>query len=196
MTSRLLPALFAGAFSLVLLFAAPVLAAGKTLDEDNPPPEASEAPEGTMTLDHMDEIVHRLDEDAVREGGMWNFKVADVPVMIVTDEKNDRMRVMVAIRKVDELDSAELMRLLQADFDSALDARYAVAHEILWSAYIHPLAALHDRQFISAIGQTVNLALTYGTSYTSGALVFGGGDSQQLLRRQLIDELQKKGRKA
>ncbi|PKP66916.1 MAG: hypothetical protein CVT83_09045 [Alphaproteobacteria bacterium HGW-Alphaproteobacteria-5] len=169
---------------------------GKTLDEDNPPPEAAEAPEGTMTLDHMDEIVRRLDENAVREGGMWNFKVADVPVMIVTDEKNDRMRVMVAIRKAGELDSAELMRLLQADFDSALDARYAVAHEILWSAYIHPLAALYDRQFISAIGQTVNLALTYGTSYTSGALVFGGGDSQQLLRRKLIDDLQEKGRKA
>ena len=196
MTSRLLPALFAGAFSLALLFAAPVPGVGKTLDEDNPPPEAAEAPEGTMTLDHMDEIVRRLDENAVREGGMWNFKVADVPVMIVIDEKNDRMRVMVAIRKVGELDSAELMRLLQADFDSALDARYAVAHEILWSAYIHPLAALHDRQFISAIGQTVNLALTYGTSYTSGALVFGGGDSQQLLRRQLIEELQKKGQKA
>jgi len=196
MTSRLLPALFAGAFSFALLFAAPVPGAGKTLDEDNPPPEAAEAPEGTMTLDHMDEIVRRLDENAVREGGMWNFKVADVPVMIVTDEKNDRMRVMVAIRKAGELDSAELMRLLQADFDSALDARYAVAHEILWSAYIHPLAALHDRQFISAIGQTVNLALTYGTSYTSGALVFGGGDSQQLLRRKLIDDLQEKGRKA
>lgn len=196
MSSRFFPALIAGVFSSALFFAAPVLGAGKTLGDDNPPPDTAEAPEGTMTLDRMDEIVHKLDENAVREGGMWSFKIADVPVTIVTDEKNDRMRIMVAIRKVDEVDDAELMRLLQADFDSALDARYAVAHDILWSAYIHPLAALHDRQFISAIGQTVNLALTYGTSYTSGELVFGGGDSQQLLRRKLIDDLQKKGEEA
>lgn len=197
MPSRLLTALFPGALSLALLFAAPAFGAGKALDENDPPAE-SEAPppEGTMTLDRMDEIVLRLDENAVREGGMWNFKVADVPVVIVTDEKNDRMRIMVAIRKIDDIGADELMRLLQADFDSALDARYAVAHDVLWSAYIHPLAALHDRQFISAIGQTVNLALTYGTSYTSGALVFGGGDSQQLLRRKLIDELLKKGEEA
>ena len=45
------------------------------------------------------------------------------------------------------------------------------------------------------IGQTVNTALTYGTTYTSGAAVFGGGDSKAIIRRQLIDKLIKKGLK-
>lgn len=190
MPPRLLSAAFGGVLSLLLL-AIPALAA-----EEAPPETAEAKPEGTMTLDHMDEIVRRLDKEAVREANGWKFKIAEVAVMIVADEKHNRMRILVPIRKVDGLDAAELMRLMQADFDSALDARYAVAHEILWSAFIHPLAALHDDQFISAIGQTVNLALTYGSSYTSGELVFGGGDSGELLRRQLIDDLLKKGREA
>lgn len=194
MPTRLLSAVFGGAFSLLLL-AVPALAADEAPPETTP--ESAEAPrEGTMTLGHMDEIVRRLDKGAVREANGWKFKIAEVAVMIVADETHNRMRILVPIRKVDGLDAAELMRLMQADFDSALDARYAVAHEILWSAFIHPLSALHDGQFISAIGQTVNLALTYGSSYTSGELVFGGGDSQELLRRQLIDDLLKKGREA
>ncbi len=198
MSTRLLSAVFGGTLSLLLL-AVPALGAKDAPPESAPEatPESAEAPrEGTMTLDHMDEIVRRLDKEAVREANGWKFKIAEVAVMIVADEKHNRMRILVPIRKVDGLDAGELMRLMQADFDSALDARYAVAHEILWSAFIHPLSALHDEQFISAIGQTVNLALTYGSSYTSGELVFGGGDSQELLRRQLIDDLLKKGREA
>ena len=48
---------------------------------------------------------------------------------------------------------------------------------------------LHDRQLIEAIGQTVNLARTYGSSYASGLLLFGGGDSGAIQQRELIDEL-------
>ena len=40
----------------------------------------------------------------------------------------------------------------------------------------------------------MNLALTYGTTYTSGGLTYGGGDSNQL-HRELIDRLLKKGEK-
>lgn len=56
----------------------------------------------------------------------------------------------------------ELLRLLQANFDSALDARYAVARGILWAVYIHPLSALTDREFLPGLGQTVNIVRTYG----------------------------------
>ena len=48
----------------------------------------------------------------------------------------------------------------------------------MWSAYIHPLSELTEHQFIDGLAQTVNLAATYGTTYSSGALIFGGGDSQ------------------
>ena len=46
---------------------------------------------------------------------------------------------------------------------------------------------------VSSCLPLVNLVTTYGTSYSSGLLVFGGGDSQAIQRRELIDELLQKG---
>ncbi|MEO0694373.1 MAG: hypothetical protein AAFY90_16035, partial [Pseudomonadota bacterium] len=79
-----------------------------------------------------------------------------------------------------------------ANFDSALDARYAVANGRLWGVFIHPMRALERDQLISGIAQTVNIAKTYGTLYSGGAMQFGGGDSPGL-QRQLIDRLLEKG---
>jgi len=103
------------------------------------------------------------------------------------------MRIIVPIVKSDDLDRAQLYRTMQANFDSALDARYCVAKGVLWSAFIHPLGALTDREFVSGLGQAVNLVATFGSSYSSGALMFKGGDSDGIRRRQLIDELMEKG---
>jgi hypothetical protein len=83
--------------------------------------------------------------------------------------------------------------MMQANFDSALDARYAIAEGRLWAVYIHPLSPLRDEQLISGVGQVVNAALTYGTLYTSGAGQFGRGDSAGEQRR-LLERLQERGR--
>ena len=104
------------------------------------------------------------------------------------------MRVVVGIAPADELEPDLLFRLMQANFDTALDARYAIAQDVLWATFIHPLSPLTNEQFLSGIGQTVNLARTFGSTFSSGALSFGGGDSRDLLERQLIEELLKKGR--
>ncbi len=163
-------------------------------------PKTTETPtlqttfEGTMTIDLMDEIIKRLDKDAKPlKKGSWQFSIEKVKVIVVTDEKRDRMRILVPIRQASSLSSEELFRAMQANFDTALDSRYALAKGILWSTYIHPLRALHHKQFISAIGQTVNAAITYGTTYTSGVLTFGGGDSRGIIQRKLIENLLKKG---
>ncbi len=149
--------------------------------------------EGSMSLENMHTILERLDEDLQNQNGSWQLTVADIPVVIVTDDTNNRMRILVAIRKADTLSEYDLIRIMQANFDSALDARYAIAQGILWSTFIHPLSTLHDGQFIEAIGQTVNLARTYGASYSSGLLLFGGGDSGAIQQRELIDQLLKQG---
>ena len=81
---------------------------------------------------------------------------------------------------------------MQANFDSALDSRYALANGRLWSIFIHPFAALGNDRLISGIAQTVNVAKTYGTLYSGGALQLGGGDSNDL-QRDLIERLLKRG---
>lgn len=150
--------------------------------------------EGSMTLVRIDEIVRRLDpETKALRPGSWQFTISERPVVIITDILNNRMRILSPITKVETLPDGAMERMMQANFDTALDARYAVARGVVWATFIHPLAALHDRQFISAIGQTVNLSLTFGKTFSSGEMSFRGGDSNDLLRKRLIEELQKKG---
>lgn len=145
-----------------------------------------------MSLARLDEIIRALDPESVTNGRFWQMTIAGVKIMIITDEAADRMRAIAPVRKLDEMSQEDFTRVLQANFDSALDARYAIAKDVLWSAFIHPLGALEKEEFISGLGQVANLAESYGTLYSGGALQFGGGDSGAL-QRKLIDDLLKKG---
>jgi hypothetical protein len=55
------------------------------------------------------------------------------------------------------------------------------------------LSTLNDKDFISGLGQTINIVLSYGQSYSSGMFTFGGGDSGELLDKELIEELLRRG---
>ncbi len=145
-----------------------------------------------MTLPRMAEIVLALDPEARTTGNSFEFQIDDIPVLIVFDIRANRMRAMVPIRSADGMTPEEMQRVMQANFDSALDARYAVAQGRLWGIFIHPFKELERDQLISGVAQTVNVAKTYGTLYTSGAGQFGAGDSGDL-QRQLIEELLERG---
>lgn len=169
------------------VFFAVLLCLVGTLGNTQTAPDAP-APEGRMTVERLGQIVKAVDPEAVLRGTAMELTIQDVPVLIVTDARADRMRAMVPIRAAEGLDAAELLRLMQANFDSALDARYAVAQGRLWGVYIHPLSALEREQFLSGLAQTVNVAHTYGQTYSGGAQVFGGGDSNGLYQ-ELLDGL-------
>lgn len=151
-----------------------------------------EVSEPAMTMERLVAITQALDVNASVQGNFVQLTLADVPVLIVADARADRMRAMVPIRAADGLEPEELMRLMQANFDTALDARYAVARGRLWGVFIHPLSPLEKEQLLSGLAQTVSVALTYGSSYSGGAVQYGGGDSQEIYRG-LLDELRKKG---
>ena len=162
--------------------------------------DTSESPQGQPILKPdgmdnagLDKLIKRLDGQAKAEEGYWEFIIEDRRVFVITDERADRMRIISPIESVEGLGEDQLYRLMQANFDSALDARYSIAKGVVWSAYIHPLSPLSDKEFLIGVGQVVNLVETYGTTYSSGALIFQGGDSQDLQRRKLIDQLLEKG---
>jgi hypothetical protein len=155
-------------------------------------PLLAQEAEPHMTLERMAEIVLVLDEEANITPNGFEFVIDDVPVLIVADVRANRMRAMVPISSVDGMTPEEMERVLQANFDSALDARYAIAMGRLWGVFIHPLKELERDQLISGIAQTVNVAQTYGGLYTSGAAQFGAGDSSGL-QAQLLEELLEKG---
>ncbi len=172
-------------FLLAALVAAFTLAYAQAQSTD---PLESIVPEG-MTAQRLAAIIGVIDEDARREANVVEFAIDEHPIVLVYDEAADRMRLMAPVAKVDELEEGELLRLMQANFDSALDARYAIAQGVLWGLFVHPLSSLSEEQFVEAIGQTINVAVTFGDSYNSGVFVFGGGDSNAIERRELIDRL-------
>lgn len=99
----------------------------------------------------------------------------DGMMMVMTDEKANRMRMMMPIQPFDpakEEDVRTALIALHANYDRALDARYAVSDGILWSAFIHPLSSLSEEDLASAIHQVRTLRKNTGTTYSSGALLF------------------------
>ncbi|MBT5219953.1 MAG: hypothetical protein HOM16_10810 [Woeseia sp.] len=111
---------------------------------------------------------------------------------VIYDIAADRMRIVMPIGSTDGISNDELIRVMQANYDSALDARYAIANEQMWGVYIHPLSELSDDEFLTALGETANIVISYGTSYSSGLFMFGGGDSAEIQQRELIEELKKR----
>lgn len=158
----------------------------------DPPVVVAPVTEPPMTYERLGRILAVLDPELEPSGPAFQLRIEEIPVFVITDEAADRMRAMVPIRSAADLSTEDLMRMMQANFDSALDARYAVANGTLWATFIHPLSPLKKDQLISGLGQTVNVARTYGSLYSGGGVQFGGGDSSTL-QQQLIQELLKKG---
>lgn len=139
------------------------------------------------------EAVKRIDPAAKMSEAGAEFSVNGISLLLVYDINADRMRVIAPVAEAGALTAEALTRLMQANFDSALDARYALAKGYLWAAFLHPLSTLDGADFGAGVAQTVNLVTTYGTSYNSGVHVFGGGDSLEE-QQELVEELKKKGR--
>jgi len=135
------------------------------------------AQDAAMTPERLVDIILALDPDAAINANGIELTIEDIPVLVVMAPNADRMRAMVPIASVEDVTPEEMNRMMQANFDTALDARYAVAQGRVWGIFMHPLGALERAEFLSGLAQTVNLARTYGTLYSGGAQVFGGGDS-------------------
>ena len=99
------------------------------------------------------------------------------PIMVVlTDDRADRMRLMMPIRKFDPRKAQDLrlaLIALHSNYDRALDARYALQDGVLWSVFIHPLESLTEGDLKNGINQVRALRKNTGTTFTSSELLFG-----------------------
>jgi len=147
-----------------------------------------------MTIIAMDTIITRLDSEVEHpRKGFWRFTIEGAGVIVVADEEHDRLRILVGVQNAKDLNQTQLVKIAQSNFDTALDARYAISQDILWAIYVHPLTSLGNEQFISAIGQTVNLAVSYGDGNSSGGILFDGGKAKDAQRYEMIQKLIVKG---
>lgn len=106
--------------------------------------------------------------------GRWELIYNELPMMVLTDERNDRMRIIAPIIEASKLDEGLLLDCLTANFHSALDVKYAISNELLWSVYVHPLSPVTEKEITSALQQVYAAAATFGTTFSSTPLLFGG----------------------
>ena len=76
---------------------------------------------------------HRLDtlireHGNVDEGqlGHWRFEYQDRSLLVMSDEMHNRMRIITPVAEVNDLGDQIWLLVLTANFDRALDARYAI----------------------------------------------------------------------
>ena len=130
-----------------------------------------------MTQQRLHEIIHDLGSEVTGRGPVLEFTFQGTRLACVSDREHDRMRIIAPIRRQSELSADQIVRILEANFHTALDARYATSEGVLYAAYIHPLAPLTEAQVRSAFVQVSNLVRTFGTTYSSGVLQYGTSGS-------------------
>ncbi|WP_430412543.1 hypothetical protein [Kordia sp.] len=137
-----------------------------------------------MSAQHMNntklgEILTKNSDTIQGQAGNWRFAVNDKLFICLTDEKNNRMRIISPITEVSNIDDKTLKNCLTANFHTALDVKYAISDAILWSVFTHPLKELSETQVVDAVAQVYNANYTFGTIYSSTNLSFPGAIGQE-----------------
>jgi len=129
-----------------------------------------------MTNEDLDLIIKNVCKIVKGRHGNWEFKINTTHFICLTDEHHNRMRIIAPITKISDVSSEQLNKCMEANFHTAFDTKYAVSNGILWSVFIHPLKELSQKQVIDAISQVYSTVNTFGTSYSSGNLIFPKSD--------------------
>ncbi|MEO0571375.1 MAG: hypothetical protein AAF039_06690 [Bacteroidota bacterium] len=125
------------------------------------------------------DIIEQEADTVSIQGNSILFLVNDAVLRCIYDENANRMRIISPIVEREKLGEEELLNALVANFHSALDVKYALSDEIVWSVYAHPLKQLSEAQVVDAIQQVYAAAVTFGGSYSSTNLVFPGNTNKK-----------------
>ncbi|OGF08379.1 MAG: hypothetical protein A2W00_02960 [Candidatus Eisenbacteria bacterium RBG_16_71_46] len=132
-----------------------------------------------MTSTAITKFLESYLTDMEGQPGFWRGIHDDVSLFVFSDDEHDRVRVMAPIGELTELDPEVLQVLLQANYDRALDAKYALRGREVWSVCVHPLATLAPDDFVGFLDQVVKLVKNTGTTYASTELVFLAGPEDE-----------------
>ncbi len=132
-----------------------------------------------MNPDKLKELIVQVSDTLQNNGNAFQFMYRQKPLVCIYDENANRMRIISPVIKREKLDDEQLLNALVANFHSALDVKYALSDEIIWSVFTHPLRELSAHQVLDAIDQVYTAAVTFGSSYSSTNLVFPGNTKKK-----------------
>ena len=132
-------------------------------------------PSSTTNSNTLTRWVHKY-ADEVIEVNPLKFLFNGREMVCYFDSRADRMRIMSMVISVKNLKGERIRKLFEAHYSSALDSRYAINDNNLYSVFLHPLSSLTENDFCSALYQVENLAKSYGAGDRSSGLEFVGGE--------------------
>lgn len=142
-----------------------------------------------MTIRRLERILKEVAGEIRSQNGQFRFELQGNSILVLTSASQDRMRIITQITDTRNLRTEQLQKMMIANFHTALDARYAISDGVVYAAFIHPLSSLEERDLRSAIRQVANLATTFGTSYSSGGLLFNPGGQPSRVRPPNSDSI-------
>ena len=132
-----------------------------------------------MTNTKMEAVFKKEATETEGDLGGWQLTYGGRLLLAVTDTLANRMRIFTPIIEAKDLEIGQKEKMLEANFHSALDAKYSVYQGFVMSVFTHPLAELTEQQLVDAMRQVVILAETFGTSYQSTEMIFGDGQGAE-----------------
>lgn len=134
-----------------------------------------------MSSQKLSELITQVSDTVATNGNSIQFRYKQRPLFCIYDENANRMRIISPIMETKDLEEEQLLNALVANFHSALDVKYALSDEVMWSVFIHPLKELNDHQVLDAIDQVYAASITFGSTYSSTNLVFPGNTKKKEL---------------
>ena len=86
----------------------------------------------------------------------WQVKNSQIHLLVILSEDGSWLRLLSPIATASEAQSL-LPQLLEDNFDTTLEVRYALNQNVLWGVYHHRLASLTAEDLESAIASIVTL---------------------------------------
>ncbi len=133
-----------------------------------------------MSIKKLNEIIKQKSDTLQVKGNSWHFTLKDRSLICIADKNANRMRIISPIAKKEQLDDTLILNSLIANFHTALDVKYAISDDVLWSVFTHPLKELSVHQVEDAILQVYNANITFGTIFSSTSLSFPGSTKKNL----------------
>ncbi len=138
-----------------------------------------------MTIERLGEIITQNADSVEVKGNSWNFSINNQLLICIADKKANRMRIISPIAERKQMNEELLLNALVANFHTALDVKYALSDEIIWSIFTHPLKELSEHQLKDAIVQVYNANMTFGTTFSSTTLTFPGNTKKEKVAKRI-----------
>jgi hypothetical protein len=122
-----------------------------------------------MTIARLVDVLRRSFPDLQGDvaEGFWRARADGFDLYVMADIDQDRLRIMVPVAEAERGDSDLLWVLLVANYDLALDARYAVQDDVVWCTFLHRLSWLSEYEVDHALASVLTLAKNTGTTFSN-----------------------------